>query len=102
LAYFQTDHKNGAVHTPRERESFTPHIELVRTCPTLHIPKADCAISAAACKLELFDGIEEDLLNRVRVTFKLDLRLWVCALRVPDADRFVGGAGRNEGAGVVP
>jgi hypothetical protein len=74
----------------------------VRTCPALQIPKADCAISAAARKLELFDGIEEDLFSRVRVTFKLDLRLWGCALRVPNADRFVGSAGRNEGAGVVP
>ena len=57
--------ESAPINTPRESKDITKILQLRSAYLTAGIPKPNGAITGAACKLEIFHRIEQNLLNRM-------------------------------------
>jgi hypothetical protein len=91
-----------AIGRPGECECLPTDIQAAHTCLGAHIPKAHRSIYGTARQLRVSDGVEQDLLDAGSVTAQLGRVSNSRTLRVPDPQRSISGASRNQLAGRVP
>ena len=100
--YLPANHDHAPVRRPGDRQSFPSQLNSRRARLAPHVPEPARAVTAHGRQFGLFRRVPGHALDPPRVPAQLGAVLHLRLLRVPDPQRAVRGARRDQVAGGVP